>query len=294
MGPTRFELCAGDGYRLAARVYRAGVGMRGVALIIAGIGVAQAFYETVATWLASHGWEVVTFDFRGIGESAPGSLRGFEADILTWARQDCAAALAFAHQRAAGRPLLWIGHSLGGQILALTPGNESVTAAVFIASGSGYWRENAYPLRRYSWWLWHLVAPLATALYGYFPGKRLHLVGDLPKGVIRQWARWCRNPDYAAGAEGGAARAAYRQVTLPLLSLSFTDDEFMSERNISSLLGFYENASREMRRLAPSEVGLDRIGHLGFFRQDIGSRLWPLLAEWAQSKSAAGTHAAEH
>ena len=251
------------------------------------MAIKQNFYADFATWLAGQGWETVTFDFRGIGDSAPPSLRGFEADILTWARQDAAAALAFARQRAAGRPLLWIGHSLGGQILAVTPGNEALSAAVTVATGSGYWRENAYPLRRWSWWLWHVIVPVVTRICGYFPGRRLGIVGDLPKGVIEQWSRWCRNPDYAVGAEGEAMRASYREPTLPMLSLSFTDDEYMSERNIASLHGFHENARLTMRRLAPGDAGLQGIGHFGYFRADIGSRLWPPMLDWVLSRGAA-------
>lgn len=42
----------------------------------------------------------------------------------------------------------------------------------------------------------HLASTLLTPMFGYFPGKRLGMVGDLPPGVIRQWTRWCRtSPD---------------------------------------------------------------------------------------------------
>jgi len=285
--PNALQLQTKDGFRLAARVYETRGLVHGVALVVPAMAIKQNFYADFANWLAAQGLETITFDFRGIGDSAPPSLRGFEADILTWARQDAAAVLAFARQRAAGRPLLWVGHSLGGQILAMTPGNELLDAAVTIACGSGYWRENAYPLRRWSWWLWHVIVPVATTICGYFPGKRLRMVGDLPRGVIEQWSRWCRNPDYAAGAEGESMRAAYRAPTLPMLSISFTDDEYMSERNIASLHGFYENAQRTMRRLAPDAAGQTHIGHFGYFRRDIGSRLWPSMLEWTLSQGAA-------
>lgn len=278
--PIVSEIVAADGYTLAGRVYQAGMPARGVALIVAAMAVNQEFYAGLASWLAARGWDVITFDYRGMGDSAPASLKGFEADILTWARQDCAAALAFAHERAAGRPLIWIGHSLGGQILAMTPGNETITAAVTVASGVGYWRENAYPLRYYSWWLWHVVAPLATALCGYFPGKRLRMVGDLPKGVIEQWSRWCRHPEYAVGIEGESMRELYRRPTLPLLSISFTDDEYMSESNVAVLHDFYVNARRDMQRLAPAQLGVRRIGHFGFFRADIGAGHWQNTLDW--------------
>jgi predicted alpha/beta hydrolase len=285
--PNAFQLQTADGYPLAARLYEASGSARGIALIVSAMAIKQSFYADFASWLVGQGWDVVSFDYRGMGDSAPKSLRGFEADILSWAQKDCAAALAYARSRAAGRPLLWIGHSLGGQILAMTPGNNSISAAVTVASGSGYWRENAYPLRYYSWWLWHLIVPVATAICGYFPGKTLRMVGDLPRGVIEQWSRWCRNPDYAAGAEGEPMRESYRKPALPLLGISFTDDGYMSERNVASLHGFYEGARRTMRRIAPADVGLKRIGHFGFFRADNGSRLWPSMLDWVNSQGDA-------
>ncbi len=275
-------IVAADGYRLAAREYAAQGRPRGAVLIVPAMAVPQDFYSAFAAWLAELGWHVVTFDYRGMGDSAPASLRGFEVDILTWARQDCAAALTFAKSRAAGGALVWIGHSLGGQVLAMTPGNEHISAAVTVASGVGYWRENAYPLRYYSWLLWFVVVPIATPLCGYFPGRALHMVGDLPKGVIRQWSRWCRHPEYAVGVEGEAMRERYRRVTLPLLSVSMTDDEYMSASNVAVLHGFYENARREMCRLTPAELGLARVGHFGFFRAGPGLRLWPAVQAWIE------------
>ena len=167
----------------------------------------------------------------------------------------------------------------------MTPGNESLAAAVTLASGVGYWRENAYPLRRYAWWLWHVVVPVATALCGYFPGRRLGILGDLPKGVILQWSRWCRHPEYAVGVEGEPMRELYRRVNLPLLSISMTDDEYMSESNVDVLHGFYANAHRDMRRIAPEQLGVRRIGHFGYFRADLGDRLWPAMLDWVATAS---------
>ncbi len=282
---TKIEILAGDGYRLAAHVYAARGLHRGAALVVPAMAVSQDFYAAFASWLAERGWQVVTFDFRGIGASAPPTLRGFQADILGWARLDCAAALAHARGLAFGRRLLWIGHSLGGQILAMTPGNDLLSAVVTIASGVGYWRENAYPLRRYSWWLWYVIAPLATAVAGYFPGNRLRIIGDLPRGVMDQWSRWCKHPEYAVGVEGEAMRERYRKLTLPMLALSFTDDEYMSASNVAVLHGFYENARRDMRRLSPQDVGAARIGHFGFFREEPGRRLWPLALDWLNAAS---------
>ena len=35
---------------------------------------------------------------------------------------------------------------------------------------------------------WHLLMPVLTLLYGYFPGKRLGWLEDTPAGVVRDWS----------------------------------------------------------------------------------------------------------
>ena len=168
--------------------------------------------------------------------------------------------------RAPGLPITWIGHSLGGQIVPFVHDRAGVAKVITIATGSGYWKENAAPLRRKVWLFWFVAAPIATPLFGYFPGKALRMVGDLPRNVLRQWRRWCLDPDYAVG-DGEAVRALFAGVTTPITSLSFTDDEMMSERNTASLHAFFTNAPRTVHRISPAAAGVSRIGHFGFFRE---------------------------
>jgi len=232
------------------------------------MGVPQRFYGPLASWLAAQGCLVLTFDYRGIGESLRGPLRRCKADLMTWARQDTGAALAELARRTGDKPLVWIGHSLGAQILPFVPGHERLAKILAIATGTGSWQDSPPRLKRWVWLLWYVVVPLSLALYGYFPGAKLGRIGDLPKGAMAQWRRWCMHPEYSVGVEGAAARAAYAAVSTPIVSISFTDDEYMSERNLAALLGFYSGAPRTSRRYAPTELGLARIGHFGFFRED--------------------------
>jgi len=269
------EIAGGQG--IVARLFRPAGECRGAVLIVPAMGAAQTFYAPLAKWLAGEGLFAFTFDFRGMGLARPrppGSLRGFDVDILGWARLDCAAMVDLTHREAPGQPLFWLGHSLGGQILPFVPNREAVAKMITVASGSGYWRENSPHLRRFAWPLWYGVVPAAMALYGYFPGRRLRMVGDLPKGVMAQWRRWCLHPEYAVGVEGESARARFAAVRTPIVSFSFTDDDFMSERNTASLHGSYLNAPRTMRRFAPADLGEKRIGHFGFFRPTLESSLW--------------------
>jgi predicted alpha/beta hydrolase len=258
-----------DGLRIAARFFRSHGEPKGSVLIVPAMGVTQDYYRPFASWLARQGFTAATFDYRGTGFSRPRELRGFKADIFDWARLDCAAMID-----ALPRPLYWIGHSLGGQILGLVPNKHSVAKAVTVATGSGYWLENVPSLRLKVWWLWYVLTPIALGVCGYFPGRALRKVGDLPKGVMAQWRRWCLDPEYAVGAEGEAVRAQYAAVRAPIVSLSFSDDEMMSARNTESIHSFYTGAQRTMKRIAPRDVGVARIGHFGFFRAAFESSLW--------------------
>lgn len=272
-------VAAGDGYALSAHTFGDSHAARAGVLIVPAMGVEQQYYSAFAQWLAARGFFVVTFDYRGIGHSRRGSLRGLRADVLTWAERDAAAVLSFARGRLGDRPLLWVGHSLGGQIFGLVPGHESVRAMVTVTAGSGFWRDFVPKLRRLAPVLWYVVVPVAL-LAGYFPGRVLGIIGDVPAGVMRQWRSWCLHRDYLFGVLPAEVRARYAALKLPILSLSFTDDEFLSRRNIESLHACYAGAQVEMQRLAPRDVGVPAIGHFGFFRKRYESTLWPRVAEW--------------
>lgn len=285
--PTEFVLRARDGVELAATEFGDASNASAVVLVVGGMGIPQRYYARFASWLAAQGYWVVTFDYRGMGRSRPAefarSLRGFDADVTTWATLDAAAAVDHVHARAGKRPLLWIGHSLGGQILGLVPNRHAVTAMLTIATGSGYWRENSTPIRWIVWWIWYVAAPLALRVCGYFPGARLRKIGDLPAGVMAQWRRWCLHPQYLF-AEGPEVQAAYASVGVPISALSFTDDEYMSARSTESLHGLYGAAWRDHRRVAPPEIGVQRIGHFGFFSQRFAESLWPIARDWLRAR----------
>lgn len=287
---TVTQVRAADGFSLAATTFGDPGAARAGVVIVPAMGIDQRYYAPFAAWLAEQGFFVTAFDYRGTGGSRPpqfrDSLRGFEADVRTWATQDVPAVVDFVAEQVPGRPLLWVGHSLGGQILGLVPNRARVQAMVTVACGSGYWRHNSLMLRASVWWLWFFAAPLSIRLLGYFPGRRLRKIGDLPAGVMRQWRAWCLDRDYVVGVEGDAVRRDYAALTTPILSLSFADDEYMSARNIESIHSFYAGAPREMKRLHPSELGLKRIGHFGFFRRAQADRLWPLAGAWLEGFAA--------
>ena len=245
------------------------------------MGVRQDFYAPLARYLAGSGVHTLTFDYRGMGFSRPGSLRGFDGNVSSWAEDDLDSMLREAQAMAPPLPLLFLGHSLGGQILGVVPGNEKVRAAVTVTAGSGYYRFNdRMPLQVRIFWF--LAIPLLTPLFGYFPGKSLRMVGDLPREVAWQWRRWCLHPEYLL-AEGCGYREAFARVRAPILSYSFEDDPIITAPAIDSLHGFYRNARVERRHVRP----LHRIGHFGFFAEASRDSLWREALDWLRGSIAA-------
>lgn len=263
---------AEDGYTLAATWFAPEAPARAVVLIAGAMGVTQGYYAPLASWLAGQGYLAITFDYRGIGGSAPPSLRGFHATLTDWVRLDCAAMIDAAASEADGRPLIWLGHSLGGQILPMVPNADCVERMIVVASGNGYWRyhdrRRLLPIALF----WFAVAPLSLAFAGYYPGRRLRLVGDLPAGVMRQWRRWCLHPRYGPGVEGADER--YAAFDKAITAFSFTDDEFMSARNTAELYAAYSRAPLAATRIAPRDAGVGRIGHFGCFRPELEPTFW--------------------
>ncbi len=275
-------LISHDGTNLAARVFEPPRPAVGSVVIGGAMGVRQEYYAPFADWLAGQGWRVVTFDYRGSGDSAPASLKGYRADLFDWTR-DYEAAIDHAHAALPDAPLYLLGHSLGAQLPGFLANQHKVHGMLSIAAGSGYWRENAPQLKRIVPYFWFVLVPLATRLCGYFPGRKLRKVGDLPAGVIMQWRKWCLNPRYSVGAEGESARVAYARARFPVFALSITDDELMTLRGTHSLIDLYENAPRQVQRIAPAELSVRRIGHFGPFRAEHETKLWPRMAEWLRT-----------
>lgn len=265
--------------RIAVRHHRPAGAPRASVVIGGAMGVQQRFYAAFARWLAQQGIAAWTFDYRGSGASLAGaSLREVRADLFDWAR-DYEAVIDAAKAAAPEAPLYLLGHSLGAQLPGFLQRPQQVDGLVSIAAGSGYWRENAPRLKRSILYFWFVLVPLAVRLWGYFPGRRLRKVGDLPRGVILQWRRWCLNPRYSVGAEGEPAARSYARVRFPVLALSITDDELMTLRGTESLVSFYSAAPRAVQRIAPADVQARRIGHFGFFREQFSASLWPHVAD---------------
>jgi predicted alpha/beta hydrolase len=289
---TDLALTAADGYPLAATWYPAAAGSRPTTTVVlnGATAVPRRFYDRFARFLAAEGFSVLTYDYRGIAGSRPPSLRGFRVRMRDWGELDAAAALRWVKDERPADALAIVGHSAGGQLLGIIPGAERARALVLVSSQSGWWRHWPAPARWGLALLWHGVMPVLARTLGYFPSKRFGLGEDLPGGVAREWARWCRNPHYMVDDEGEPLRG-HASLTAPVLSWGFSDDTFAPRPSLEDLLGWFGGAEKTFRYLTPADLGVRSIGHFGFFREGVGGPLWPQTAQWLRDRTSASPDA---
>ena len=195
MSPQPFVLRAPDGRELAAHWFAASQ-RRGVIVFNGATGFRQSFYFKLAEYAAERGYDVLLYDYRGMGLSAPADLASDTTRMSDWGMLDMRAALDAGAARAQGLPVVTFGHSVGGQFLGLLRNHRLACAHVQIATSVGYWRWEHAPFRYLAWWFWRVHGPLMLALKGYIPTGGGWAGLPLPRGVYEEWRRWCLRPDH--------------------------------------------------------------------------------------------------
>ena len=251
-------------------------------LISSGTGFPKEFYQRLADHGASRGFACLLYDYRGIGGSAPESLRGFETDVTIWGRRDMPAAIDAAEALAPGKPLFTLGHSVGGHLIGFAANADKAVAHAFVNVGSGYWGAHAAHYKPQALFFWFVYGPACLATLGYIPAGGLWGGTALPKGVFTQWRRWCLKSNYF-GDELSALRPNwFSDVTQPIRSWGMTDDPIANQRSTPRLLKFYDRAPCEEIWMTPDELGQDSVGHQGLFTRK-GDAFWPRPFDWFET-----------
>ena len=109
--------------------------------------------------------------------------------------------------------------------------------------------------------------------------EALRAVGDLPRGIVAQWKRWCASPDFVM-SEGEAVRQAYAAVTVPITAVLFTDDNMASPEGIRAVHAPYTQAPVQYLTLSPKDVGARAVGRFHFFHPHTGPQGWRASLPW--------------
>lgn len=265
-----------DGVRLGGHLWSNGHQTDcGRIVINPATGVLARYYHPYAQFLADHGFTVLTYDYRGIGQSRPGQLRGCRYRWADWGEQDFAAALGFLDAHTPHGPMLVVGHSIGGFLPGFARNASLIDRMLTVGAQYAYWRDYAGHKRLRLLLKWHVVMPALTALCGYFPGKKLGWLEDLPAGVARDWSfRRARMELNAPQDSRQDILQRFAAVKAEILAIAIADDEIGTPSAIRRALRYYENVAAVEVALSPSDLGLDRIGHFSLFHKRHAADFW--------------------
>ena len=277
------HIAAEDGRLLAASLFlppAAASPTAPLTVIGGGTGIARRYYARFAAWLAERGRPTLTFDYRDIGGSRAGSLKGSRVRMRDWCLLDVPAVLAWAAREHPGRPIQWVGHSLGGFATGRAPNNNLIARQLSIAALSGYWRHMAAPERYRVRLGMGTLAPLAVRALGYFPGA---LLGgeDMPGPAFLEWRRWCMSPGFLFDDRTLPGTANFASFRAPIRFGQVQDDPWGTPAAVEAIAGHFTGSSdRSVWRIHLADTGTRRIGHHGFFRFEHRDTLWRAAADW--------------
>ena len=272
---TPVAIACRDGVVLRGHLWEAAaIAKAGRVVMNPATGVPARFYHRYARFLADHGFDVLTYDYRGIGLSRPERLRGCGYRWRDWGELDFDAAVRFMDGCGDG-PLLAVGHSIGGFLPGLAESGARLTRMLTVGAQFAWWGDYERSQRFRLFLKWHLAMPALTALCGYFPGRRLGWLEDLPAGVANEWSfrgpRFERSHPRDARSIVTARMAAFGA---SILAVTMSDDELGTVAAARRTLRCYGGADRTLVHLSPADCGRDAIGHFNLFHDMHASGFW--------------------
>jgi predicted alpha/beta hydrolase len=278
------RIAAQDGRPLAATLFappQSAPDAAPLTIVAGGTGIPQRYYAKFAAWLAERGRRpVLTFDYRDTGGSRAGPVKDSKVRMRDWCTLDVPGVLAWGAGEHAGRPLHWIGHSLGGFATGLAHNNRLIARQLNVATLSGYWRNMAFPERYRVLIGMGGLAPLTIAVRGYLPGKVLG-GEDMPGPAFLEWRRWCLSPGFLFDDPTLSEAANFARLRAPVRFAQIEDDTWATPAAVEAMAArFTGSADRSIWSVRLADTTARRIGHHGFFRAEHHATLWPAALEW--------------
>ena len=265
-----------DGFTLTGTLYSP-KDAKAQLVVSSATGVPQAFYRRFAEFAMQNNYQVLCFDYRGVAQSSPKTLKGFDMSYLDWGQLDLSAAIEFLKKY--DLPIFMVGHSYGGQALGLASNHTDVKAMMCFGTGAGWHGYMPFTEKVKVQIIWNIVFPPLVAATGYLPWSKFNMGADLPRPVYQQWRKWCKNPTYFfADPEQAHLHQTYAKVETPIYAVAALDDAWALPKSRHAFMQHYSNAPLKYIDITAKQYGLKEIGHMGYFRKG-AEKLWSEILE---------------
>jgi predicted alpha/beta hydrolase len=270
-----------DGVRISATWFLADNPHEKVVLINSATGVKQGYYRDFANFLSRQGFNVYTFDYRGIGGSGAKEKAYLQGDMKDWAK-DVDAMISHINKVHQQARLVIVGHSVGGQLIGMSRLAGYADALVMVGAQTPFWKNFGGGFNRLKLlFFWYFLIPVLTRVFGYFPASKLGLFEDLPANVALQWARWAKTPEYVF-KENPELKSSFDLLDQRALFISVSDDHLAPHKAVLDLKRFFRRVQPEHWHIQPDDILLNKIGHFGFFRKQMEIVLWQDTFRWME------------
>ncbi len=248
----------------------------------------------LAGFLVERGWRVVSFDFRGHGDSgpSPGDGGSYRYDDLV--RSDLPAVVAFARSRSRGKvPVVVVGHSLGGHTSLAAQGTGAIDADAIVGFGASPWIPELEPSRA-RWFAKRTIMQGLLAVsrrVGRLPARALGRGSDDESlGCIEDLGRFARSGGWASADGRDDYIGALAKVEVPVLQVVSDGDrlECAPECGAAMLARCSGGGARGLIRIEARDDGGRPPGHMGMVTSSRCRLAWSRVEEWMRMYGMCG------
>ncbi|MER6313872.1 alpha/beta fold hydrolase [Streptomyces sp. NPDC001581] len=217
---------ADDGATAEVRLYRRTDDPAAPVLVcMPAMGTRAVSYTPLAEALAGAGFQVALGELRGQGTSSVQAGRGVRYGYHEIVAYDFPALFRTVAAAFPGAPRHLLGHSLGGQLGTLYLSQEPHMAAGAVLVGAPSCHYRGWPFPRSLGMLagFRLAAAFSSA-YGYFPGRRIGVLGNDSAQILRDMATQVRTGRYDVPSSPVDFEPWLAKLDLPVLAVTVKGD----------------------------------------------------------------------
>ncbi|WP_030388425.1 alpha/beta fold hydrolase [Streptomyces sp. NRRL S-241] len=228
---------AEDGATVEVRLYRRpGEPSAPVLVCMPAMGTRAVAYTPLAEALVAAGFQVALGELRGQGTSSVQVRRGVQYGYHEMVAYDYPALFRAVAEAFPGAPRHLLGHSLGGQLgtLYLSREPHMASGAILVGAPSCHWRGWPFP-RSLGMLAGFQLAAAFAALYGYFPGRRVKVLGNDSAQVLRDMATQVRTGRYDVPSSPEDFEPGLAKLDLPVLAVTVRGDNMAPHGGVRGL-----------------------------------------------------------
>lgn len=246
-------------------------------LINSATGVKQQIYFSFAKHITEKGFTVITYDYRGIGESKPEKMKNFKASMRIWGTSDFKTVTDFIKTHYNGYQKFCLGHSVGALILGMNEDSTIFQKFIFIATQDAYIGNLSFKVAITAFLGFGIALPVTTKLFGYFPAHHFGLGESLPKGVAFDWQTLILHKKSTRRLFEKTGKDFSKNLTQKTFVIHAEDDSWVTKKGMENLMTkSYPNLNPEYREIKIFESEKREIGHINFFRS-FNKNLWKIV-----------------